>query len=394
VSALDPAAAALLVVDDNEDNRYTLGQRLKRLGYANIAFATNGREALEALRARPFDLVLLDVMMPEMNGYEVLEQLKADERLRHLPVIMISALDQVESVIRCVELGAEDYLQKPFNPTLLRARVGASLEKKRLRDEIVAHLARLELELQTAREIQLGMVPVEFPQAPPPAHLDVHAALYPAREIGGDLYDFFYSDPQTLCVAVADVAGKGAPAALFMARTKTLVRMVATLLPGASGPRPSPDEVVARVNIELCRDNASLIFVTLFFAMLDLPSRTLSYCNAGHNLPYVVDPAGAVAPVAEARGKPLGIRPGFAYATATRTLTPGDCLYLFTDGITEATDAEGRLFEEPRLEESLRATAGAPARAIVKATVARVREFVGDTPQSDDIAAMALRLVR
>ena len=241
--------------------------------------------------------MLLDVMMPEMNGYEVLEQLKADERLRHLPVIMISAVDQVESVIRCVELGAEDYLQKPFNPTLLRARVGASLEKKRLRDELVAHLARVELELQAAREIQLGMVPVEFPQAPPPAHLDVHAALYPAREIGGDLYDFFYSDPQTLCVAIADVAGKGAPAALFMARTKTLVRMVATLLPGASGPRPRPDEVVARVNIELCRDNASLIFVTLFFAMLDLPSRTLSYCNAGHNLPYVIDTAGAVAPV-------------------------------------------------------------------------------------------------
>ncbi|MFN0066355.1 MAG: two-component system response regulator, partial [Limisphaerales bacterium] len=160
---MDPAAAALLVVDDNEDNRYTLGPRLKRLGYANVAFATNGREALEALRTRPFDLVLLDVMMPEMNGYEVLEQLKADERLRHLPVIMISALDQVESVIRCVELGAEDYLQKPFNPTLLRARVGACLEKKRLRDELVAHLARVELELQAAREIQLGMVPVDFP---------------------------------------------------------------------------------------------------------------------------------------------------------------------------------------------------------------------------------------
>lgn len=390
----DLSAAALLVVDDNEDNRYTLGQRLKRLGYANVAFATNGREALEALRAQPVDLVLLDVMMPEMNGYEVLEHLKADEHLRHLPVIMISAVDQVESVIRCVELGAEDYLQKPFNPTLLRARVGASLEKKRLRDEIVAHLARVEQELQNAREIQLGMVPVEFPAPPPPAHLDVHAALYPAREVGGDLYDFFYCDPQTLCVAIADVAGKGAPAALFMARTKTLVRMVATLLPGASGPRPRPDEVVARVNAELCRDNGLLIFVTLFFAMLDLTNRTLAYCNAGHNLPYVVDLAGAVVPVEDARCKPLGIRPDFPYATATRALTPGDCLYLFTDGITEASDAEGRLFEESRLEESLRASAGASARAIVESSIARVREFVGDTPQSDDIAAMAIRLVQ
>lgn len=391
MGATDPA---LLVVDDNEDNRYTLGQRLKRLGYANVEFATNGREALERLGACTFDLILLDVMMPEMNGYEVLERLKADERLRHLPVIMISAVDQVDSVIRCVELGAEDYLQKPFNPTLLRARVGATLEKKRLRDELVAHLGRVELELQTAREIQLGMVPAEFPPAPPPLHLDVHAALHPAREIGGDLYDFFYSDPQTLCIAIADVAGKGAPAALFMARTKTLVRMVATLLPGADGPRPRPDEVVARVNAELCRDNASLIFVTLFFAMLDLPSRTLAYCNAGHNLPYVFDGAGKVEPLADARGKPLGIRPGLAYVTAERPLVPGDCLYLFTDGITEATDAGGGLFEESRLEECLRANAGAPARAVVEATIAGVREFVGDTPQSDDIAAMAIRLVR
>jgi phosphoserine phosphatase RsbU/P len=307
---------------------------------------------------------------------------------------MISAVDQIESVIRCIELGAEDYLQKPFNPTLLKARVGASLEKKGLRDEIVAHLARVETELARAREIQLEMMPAEFPQAPPPAHLDVYAALYPAREVGGDLYDYFYSDPDTLCIAIADVAGKGAPAALFMARTKTLVRMVATLLPGTNSRRPGPDEVVARVNSELCRDNASLMFVTVFFAMLDLPSRTLSYCNAGHNPPYIIDAAGGVVSIREGRGHPLGIRPDAVCSSASRRLAPGDCLFLFTDGITEATDAHGQLFEEPRLEESLRTTASAPVREVVGQSIARVRAFVGDTPQSDDIAAMAIRLVQ
>src|SRR4051794_30286212 len=145
-NAMQPDAT-LLVVDDNEDNRYTLTQRLKRLGYSNIGTAVNGREALARLRETPHDLMLLDVMMPEMNGYQVLEHLQADERLRQLPVIMISANDQVESVIRCIELGAEDYLPKPFNPTLLRARVSASLEKKRLRDEVRASLNRLEREL-------------------------------------------------------------------------------------------------------------------------------------------------------------------------------------------------------------------------------------------------------
>src|SRR5215471_3735505 len=128
----DASGAALLVVDDNEDNRYTLVQRLRRLGYTDIATAVDGRRALECLRERAFDLVLLDVM--------VLERLRADDRLRHLPVIMISAVDQLESVVRCIELGADDYLPKPFNPILLRARVGACLEKKRLRDHEVRYL--------------------------------------------------------------------------------------------------------------------------------------------------------------------------------------------------------------------------------------------------------------
>jgi len=125
---------AILVVDDNEDNCYTLTRRLKRQGYDNVATAGHGREALELLAARPFDLVLLDVMMPDMNGYEVLETMKADPALRGIPVVMISALDEIDSVARCIELGAEDYLAKPFDPTLLRARVRDCLEKKRLRD--------------------------------------------------------------------------------------------------------------------------------------------------------------------------------------------------------------------------------------------------------------------
>lgn len=130
------SGAALLIVDDNEDNRYTLTRRLSREGYQNLTTANNGREALDCLVAQPFDLVLLDVMMPDMNGYEVLEHVKTNASLRDIPIIMISALDEIDSVIRCIELGAEDYLNKPFNPVLLRARVGALLEKKRLRDEV------------------------------------------------------------------------------------------------------------------------------------------------------------------------------------------------------------------------------------------------------------------
>ena len=122
-------APAILVVDDNEDNRYTLARRLKRHGYGEPAMAEHGRAALERLDAGAFDLVLLDIMMPEMDGYEVLEAMKASPKLRDIPVLVISAVDEIDSIVRCIELGAEDYLPKPFNPTLLRARVGACLEK-------------------------------------------------------------------------------------------------------------------------------------------------------------------------------------------------------------------------------------------------------------------------
>ncbi len=136
--------AALLVVDDNENNRYTLTRRLTREGYRDVATANDGRQALEMLRSRAFDLVLLDITMPEMNGYQVLEQMKADPALSDVPVVMISAIEETESVVRCVELGADDYLSKPFDPTLLRARVHAILEKKRLRDAVRTHAAQLE----------------------------------------------------------------------------------------------------------------------------------------------------------------------------------------------------------------------------------------------------------
>ena len=134
---------ALLVVDDNEDNRYVLSQQLNIQGYDNITIATNGHEALNNLRSKSFDLVLLDIMMPDLNGYEVLERMRSSPELRNIPVIMISGIGELDSVVRCIELGAEDYLPKPFEPTLLRARIRASLERKRLHDQVVAQAADL-----------------------------------------------------------------------------------------------------------------------------------------------------------------------------------------------------------------------------------------------------------
>src|SRR5882757_8927218 len=152
--------AALLVVDDIDDNRFALSRRLARQGYLNVTTAVDGRQALELLNSKSFDLVLLDIMMPTVNGYEVLAQMKASSSLRHIPVIMISAIDEIDSVIRCIELGAEDYLPKPFNPTLLKARVGACLERKRLFDEVQTRTREVTeaLEQQTATSEVLATI--------------------------------------------------------------------------------------------------------------------------------------------------------------------------------------------------------------------------------------------
>lgn len=154
----DPVAA-ILIVDDDEMNRYTLARRLRREGYQDLTEAADGIAALALLRSRPFDLVLLDVMMPGMNGYEVLRTLKSDPVLRGIPVIMISALDAVDGAVRCIELGAEDYLPKPFNPVLLRARVGASLDKKRLRDQEAAHLDQIRREQERSERLLHAILP-------------------------------------------------------------------------------------------------------------------------------------------------------------------------------------------------------------------------------------------
>jgi CheY-like chemotaxis protein len=170
------ANASILVADDNEDNRYTLTQRLEREGYRNLASAANGREALDCLAARPSDLVLLDIMMPGLDGIEVLARMKASVQLRHIPVVMISAATDLDWVVRCIELGAEDYLPKPFNRVLLRARIGACLERKRLHDREMLHLAEIEAQRRRADELLHAILP-----APAVRELKVSRLVAPRR---------------------------------------------------------------------------------------------------------------------------------------------------------------------------------------------------------------------
>jgi sigma-B regulation protein RsbU (phosphoserine phosphatase) len=384
------SSAALLVVDDNEDNRFTLTERLAREGYANVTTANNGREALELLRSRPFDLVLLDIMMPDINGYEVLEQMKAGGQLHNIPVIMISALTDLDSVIRCIELGAVDYLPKPFNPTLLRARVGASLEKKRLRDEVRASLARLAEELDAARRLQLGMLPRVFPAHTAEQPVEVHAFIEPAREVGGDLYDCFYAAERLFCFLVGDVSGKGAPAAMFMARTRSLVRMGLELW-CEMGVEVTTARIAEAVNRELCKNNDDRMFVTVFLGLLDTRTGVLKYTNAGHPVPHILCASGELRQIEGKPDMPLGVRSAAAFHTRAVSLQPGDTVFVFSDGIIEATNESGMLYSLNRLTAELRAAANRRPVELVRNVAESVQAFTGAAPKADDVTALALR---
>jgi len=250
--------------------------------------------------------------------------------------------------------------------------------------ETTAAKERIESELKIARDIQMGIVPKLFPPFPSREELDIYADLVPAREVGGDLYDFFFLDGQTLCLTVGDVAGKGVPAALMMAVTQTLVK-------GKAAPGMSPEAIVRGVNHDLSQDNPSVTFVTLFLALLDVRTGRLRYCSAGHNPPYLLRSQGEVKPLPLTGDTVLGVMEELVYHAREVTLSPGDALFLYTDGITEAMNQEGELFGDQRLAQALKGLCTQDARPLAQGVFEAVEGFVQGAEQADDMTVVALR---
>ena len=380
----------ILVVDDNASNRDLLSRRLQRQGHI-VLQAEDGARALALVEKEAIDLILLDLMMPGISGYDVLMRLKREPRHCDIPTIIISALSEFDSVVRCIEAGADDYLAKPFNPTLLRARVGASLEKKRLRDQLKASLERLEQELDAARALQIGMLPRTFPVWSPEQPVKVHALMEPAREVGGDLYDCFYAAEGAFCFLVGDVSGKGAPAAMFMARTSSLMRMASELRQRTEFDELSPARIADAVSRELCQNNEERMFVTMFLGILDTRTGMLSYINAGHPTPHLLRASGVVE---QADGKPevpLAVRLGKVYQDRTVILQPGDAIFVYSDGVIEAINAAQEFYGNDRLESDLRVASNVTPEEIVRAVKLHVDAFTGEAAKADDVTMLALR---
>ena len=378
----------ILVVDDTEANRELLLRRLRRQGHA-VEWADNGRAALERLAAEPFDLVLLDVMMPEMNGYETLERLKADPALRHIPVIMITAIEEPDSIIHCIELGAEDHLPKPFNATLLRARIDSSLAKKRLRDREQVYARSLERELEIARNIQRSFLPDRLPLVD---GWELASCFRPARQVAGDFYDAFALPvPDRLLLVIADVCGKGVGAAVFMAAFRSLLR---ALTGHAYAPGEDDGAQLVRtvrflndyVAVTHSREN---MFTTLWAGALDAATGRLAWVNAGHDAPALLRRSGAVERLGPT-GPAVGLLPGMPFASAETTLDAGDLLLAFTDGSIDARDPSGASYGEARLLAHL-APAPPTAAALVEGIERDVVARIGAAEQFDDVTLLAVR---
>jgi sigma-B regulation protein RsbU (phosphoserine phosphatase) len=250
--------------------------------------------------------------------------------------------------------------------------------------ETTAAKERIESELKIAHDIQMGILPKTFPPFPDRTEFDILATIEPAKEVGGDLYDFFFMDDDHLCFLIGDVSGKGVPASLFMAVTKTLVKSKATK-------GLSPDKVLTRVNQDLSLDNESMMFVTLFLGILDIRTGELEYCNAGHNPPLLLSAAGSVQPVQPTGGIALGVAEERVYQSRKIILQRGDVIFLYTDGVTEAVNRREELFSEARLIQELVAMKGKSIQEIVADLMAKVGSFSAGVPQADDITLMVIR---
>ncbi len=369
----------VLVVDDVRANVQLLTRVLQSEYRVSVAF--DGESALGSIAESPPDLVLLDIMMPGLDGYEVLRRLRADPATHELPVMFLSSLEDVANKAKGFELGANDYLSKPFELLEVKARV-RSLLRARAWSEAVREA--MDRDLAIARSIQMGILPRDLSPVTCDTGLDVAARLEPAQQVGGDLYLALRTAPDEVFVAVGDVSGKGIPASIFMAVAVTLLRTLARQGFPAH-------EILARANDELVEQNAGDLFVTLVCARIRLSSGRIEIASAGHPAPLLITPGAPPRQPFTAAGLVAGYRAGETYESEVGTLVPGETLVLFSDGIPEASSASGEVFGEERLAELLATRAAHGALAVVDAVMDAVHAHAAGTSQSDDITILALR---
>ena len=402
---LDPSKYKILIVDDNATNRDLLFRQVTTQGY-QAAVAANGRQAVEMIETGIYDLILLDIIMPDIDGYQVLKWIRAGD-WRHIPTIMISALDEIDSVVKCIEMGAADYLAKPFNPTLLKARLGACLEQKRLRDKELVYLEqlavaneeiqtlngclqeenmRLSTELEVTQRLQMMLLPKEK-ELNEIEGLEIAGFMEPADEVGGDYYDVLQHHGR-VTIGIGDVTGHGLESGVLMLMVQTAVR---TLMENNETDPKKFFEVLNRTiykNVQRMDSDKNLSL-----CLVDYRDGVLSL-SGQHEEMLVVRSGGIVERVDTIDlGFPIGLEEtieDFVFQ-AQIDIDEGDVVILYTDGITEAENNLGEHYGLDNLCEILRQNWQKSAQDIRQAVIEDLRSHIGVEKVYDDITLVVLK---
>ena len=383
----------IMIVDDEQLNLNALVDLLKP-DY-EVVVAMSAEQALDAvITADPPDLILLDITTSEMDGHEVCRRLKAAEITRAIPVIFITDKGDSRESARCLEMGAVDFITKPVFLPIVKARIKTHLALKHSMEElqkayqiIASHKDKKEDEVNVGRKIQLSMLPSEFPAFPDHDEFDVYATLIPAREFGGDFYDFFFIGDDRFCFCIGDVSGKCVPAASFMSITKSIIK-------SRAGDDFSTASILTHVNEELCGVNKAATFATLFIGILNIKTGLLVYTNAGHKPPFIRQGEGSLGMLDSLHGPVLGTVRGLVYREDKTVLSKNDMLLTYTDGVSEARDAANNLFSDRRLAEFMSSCDFESVEEMVHAVVSEVKRFENEADQFDDMTVLAVQFLR
>ena len=388
-------AVKILSVDDELDLEVLLTQYFRRQirkGEYEFAFAHNGLEALQKLLETPdFDIILSDINMPEMDG---LTQLAKVNELKNpaMKCIMVSAYGDMDNIRSAMNKGAFDFATKPIDLDDLSRTIEKAIEQVRyIRESQQEHnqLESIKNDLAIAGEIQQTILPRSFPPFPELTEVvDIYASMTPAKDVGGDFYDFFQIDDERIGLVIADVSGKGVPASLFMAVSRTLLR--ATALRGVSSA-----ECLTYANKLLCKESLDSMFVTVFYGIYHYKTGMMDYTNAGHNPPYLLRGGRTVECLPVASNFVVGVFDDIEFESNTLTFGIGDTLLLYTDGVTEAFNDKREQFSESNLQDILASMhESSSAKEVVTSVLQSVKTFSGDYPQSDDITLLSLQRIK
>jgi len=385
--------AKILVVDDEPDLQALISQKFRNKIKAKeyeFHFAENGEKALEKIaNDGTIDLVLTDINMPVMDGLTLLSKIN-ELNNKLLRSVIVSAYGDMENIRTAMNRGAYDFITKPIDLKDLEITIEKSLkeiEEYKLAVSAQTKLIALQQELDIANVIQTSILPKTFPPFPDRKEFEIFAKMIPAKDVGGDLYDFFFIDKYRLGVVVGDVSGKGIAAALLMAVSKTLLK--ATALKGMPA-----DNILSEVNNIITDESPANMFVTVFYGVLDLRSGAFEYSNGGHNPPYLIPTDGEAKQLDNIGGLMIGAMKDVPYESNVVMIKPGESLLFYTDGVTESFNKDGEEFHETGLEQILADKNSLSVNELVEHVFENVQSFSEGVEQSDDITCLALKYLK